>query len=223
MNLLLPGLLWLMTRKKGKGATPRRSHAHAPSKTKAKAPEWPSTKHPPPQKAPERSAQKTQRPADHTPAHNAPVHHEAVDPVHSAPVHHAAVHPASSAIHDAQSELLSQLHSAPPEPAPAGSSVQDHAQGGEYDIAELQAILRKLGWRGRLTTSGPIQPALTDGLWGPATHDNWVQSANKRKLDPTIVRITGQTAHVHPSTYAALKRVATAAGVVGVRSRLFAP
>jgi len=110
-------------------------------------------------------------------------------------------------------------------PTPAGSGVEDHQDGPrEYDIAELQHILIGLGWRGNLTTSGPLSPALQDGLYGPITRADWEQSAKKRNLDPTFERVTGQTAHVDPDTYDALKALARSkGGVVGARRKMYIP
>ncbi len=94
-----------------------------------------------------------------------------------------------------------------PRPAPGDS--------GDRTVASLQRVLVALGWTGRLTTKGAVQPSLKDGLCGPVTFDDWAQSARKRGLDPTIVRMAPNVARVNPATFAALSRAG--GGVSGLR------
>jgi hypothetical protein len=158
------------------------------------------------------------------------VHHDRPHVVHHRPTHTYAAPPsfAQPAPHDAQTTPISDLHEAPPAPESADSGINTHA-AGEYDIAELQAIERNLGWRGHLTTKGALSPLLTDGEYGPVTRDNWAQSANNRKLDPMFERTGPNTAQVNPDTYAQLKSVARQlkldpqGSVVGGRRRLYIP
>lgn len=88
------------------------------------------------------------------------------------------------------------------------TSEQPVADTGGRSVADIQAILRGLGWTGHLTTKGSVQNILRDGLFGPATHDDWQQSANKRRLDPTMERTGPDTARVSVDTYNALKAIA---------------
>jgi hypothetical protein len=59
-----------------------------------------------------------------------------------------------------------------------------------------------------------VSPDLTDGLYGPVTALDWAQSANKRGLNPAIVRLGPNRAHVDPATMGELQRLASAS-VVG--------
>lgn len=101
----------------------------------------------------------------------------------------------------AQPSTPTPVTKAPPKPA-----------GKEYvsTTAAVQDILVRLGWRGKLTTQGPVQKALTDGQYGGTTAANWAQSANKRKLDPAIKKVAadGSTVAVNESTFYALKALA---------------
>lgn len=85
---------------------------------------------------------------------------------------------------------------------------------GNVAVSDAQRILVGLGWRGHLTTSGPLHPELKDGEFGPVTADDWAQSARKRGLDPTFARVGPTTAHVDRKTYETLKQVAQSKGAV---------
>jgi hypothetical protein len=85
---------------------------------------------------------------------------------------------------------------------------------GSRSVAKVQSILRGMGWKGDLKTSGPLSPALTDGEFGPVTRRDWQQSANKRGLDPTFERLGPNTVRVSPATYAALSKLS--GGVAGI-------
>ena len=84
---------------------------------------------------------------------------------------------------------------------PAGNSLTT-------SVASVQDILIRLGWRGDNLTSGPISPKLTDGEYGSMTANNWIRSANKRKLVNTITRVDGYTVRVDEKTFLELKAVA---------------
>jgi len=129
-------------------------------------------------------------------------------------VHHVA--PVVTA-HDAPVEAAAP-HAAPL--THAAAPVQHHAKHtrkagpGDVRVRQLQKILVALGWRGDATTSGPLIPALQDGLYGPITRRNWQRSARKRNLDTTFARINGKWAHVSLATYKALLAVAQSKGLV---------
>jgi peptidoglycan hydrolase-like protein with peptidoglycan-binding domain len=63
-------------------------------------------------------------------------------------------------------------------------------------VAELQAVLHKVGW-----TKTHVVP---DGKYGPKTKLAWEKSATKRKLNPTFDRAGPTEAWVDPQTYAAM-------------------
>jgi type II secretory pathway pseudopilin PulG len=88
-----------------------------------------------------------------------------------------------------------------PAPNPAGNAFVT-------SVASVQDILVRLGWKGKLTTTGALSKDLTDGLFGSATVANWQQSANKRKLDPKIARDSATTVAVSQATFLALKSLA---------------
>lgn len=247
MNILPLAVLWWLSRKKGASHHPAHRATHHAAHTAKHGPKWPSPKDPPPKRAPARHTAPAPHKAPHRkpqPAHHEPTLHDHNDigptithkpvqrehvehtVVHDQPhvVHHAPIHHASSPVHDAQTQLLSDLHNEPPAPATAANDVEQHAHDGEYPIAHLQKILVGLGWRGDNTTSGPIVPALKDGLYGPVTHGDWQRSAVKRNLDPSFDRVSSTVARVDPDTYATLKALAVSKGaVVGARRRMYIP
>jgi hypothetical protein len=123
---------------------------------------------------------------------------------------------------NAQQESLPELHAAPPEPAAATTAETPPPAG--TSVASVQRILVGLGWRGHLTTQGALQPSLTDGEYGPVTHDDWQQSARKRGLDPAFERLGPNTVEVNPDTYAALRELARSRGAtVDGRRRPYIP
>jgi hypothetical protein len=84
------------------------------------------------------------------------------------------------------------------------------AVGYVASTAAVQDVLIRLGWRGKGTTSGNISKDLTDGLYGPTVASNWQQSANKRKLDPSISKASadGKQVSVSEKTFLSLKALA---------------
>ncbi len=209
-------------------------------------PKWPSTSHHPPH-----SMQAPGMPAaPAAPPEPTPADHARSEERHSEP---KKTHAESTTTHHDDATHLHDLHNAPPEPAPAGQHVEQHAQPAPrswgtprsyrdivpgitlpkqhpaapaprpttrtdreaVSVASAQKLLVKLGWRGDLTTKGPVIPELEDGEYGPITHRDWAQSANKRGLDPTFERIGPNTVRVNPATFAALQRVA-GGGVSGI-------
>lgn len=125
---------------------------------------------------------------------------------------------------DAQIQKPEELHADAPAPEPAASHVEDHQDEGVYTVARIQALLRGLGWTGRNSMQGPVQAPLKDGLYGPVTAENWQRSANKRGLDPSIVRIDGTHVHVAPETFKALIGVARSKGAnVSGRRPMYIP
>jgi hypothetical protein len=178
------------------------------------------------------------------PAHVTPEHASPADQASSEHAVHPAHHHASPAEHAAHELPESSLHrQEPPPPEVPVSHLSkprvvhrrrrkprvtrlpvQHITASPHDdgipvtsVANVQGVLRGLGWTGHLTTKGPVIPELKDGLFGQITVDDWEQSANKRGLDPTIVRVNGTTVHVHPDTYSALVAVARSKGaVVGI-------
>jgi hypothetical protein len=167
--------------------------------------------------------------------------HEGAAPAHTEPagydVHtgEAVIHPAHKphgkpfanlnfGDASAHQEHPAELNHEPPAPDPAAVHVEDHQEEGVYTVGQLQAVLRGLGWTGRNTTSGAVQVALRDNLYGPVTAEDWQRSATKRDLDPTIVRIDGTHAHVAPETYRALVAVARSKGAnVSGRRPMYIP
>ena len=164
---------------------------------------------PPPPPPPTHAA----TPADQTQAEERrTVHHDAHEP--HAPVHH------DSGTH------LHELHQHHREPVDASAHVEQHHQAHKAhktrptSVAAVQKILVSLGWRGHKTTKGPLRVELTDGLYGPTTRDDWQQSAHKRGLATTFVRLAPKSVHVDARTYAALRRLADERGAVSGRIRL---
>lgn len=217
-------------------------------------PAWPSRKSPPPRKATHPRAARKPKPSAKAATHAAATHaaathpaaaqavhavHHQAEPEHAPHDHTMPVHtehdssekgPDLSALNfglrptaaprkpahrrRAQHAAAADTHTAEP-PSPAE---------GQYSVANVQSILRALGWRGHLTTHGPLSSDLTDGLAPKyenepsVTRDDWQQSARKRSLDPTFIRVDSTTVHVDPETYAALRDVARSMGgnVVGI-------
>lgn len=216
-------------------------------------PTWPSRKHPPPRKATHPAAKRAaakQSAAKHV-ARTHPAASQAAQAVHHAAAPEHAPHDHAMPVHTEHDSTergpdLSALnfqmapqhrpaaaHHAHVAPPPAASTAdtdtaEPPAPGeGEYSVDQVQRILVSLGWRGHLTTKGALQPELTDGLFGPVTSDDWQQSARKRGLDPTFVRLGPRSVHVVPETYRTLRDVARSMGgnVVGIERgrRIFIP
>jgi len=145
-----------------------------------------------------------------------PAEHEDHTLVHHAPVHHVQPHVVHHTHHDvnhgtAEPTPLHELHQDPPAPPDATPEVP------AFQVSQVQAVLRGLGWKGAGTMKGPLSSDLTDGLYGPVTAGDWAQSARKRGLNPVAERLGPTTMHVDPGTYAALKSVAQQSGaVVGI-------
>lgn len=211
-------------------------------------PSWPSRKSPPPRKASHARARAKPSSSTHAAAtHAAATHPAAAQAAHA--VHHAAApdhapHDHAMPVHTEHDSSekgpdLTALnfglrpaarraaHHAPAEHAAAADTHTAEPPSpaeGQYSVANVQAILRALGWRGHLTTRGPLSPDLTDGLspkyedQPSVTRDDWQQSARKRGLDPTFIRVDSVTVHVDPETYATLRDVARSMGgnVVGI-------
>lgn len=203
-----------------------------------KAPRWPSSRHHPPHHVP---AMQPMQPMVHEkPAHEhkAPAHD-----VHAAERHdlHEDTHHTAPAVHHVHRDHATPVHKVPHEvhePPPAAKHVEEHhkapkrqqqraATPGDKSVADVQRVLVALGWRGHLTTKGPLSKDLTDGLapldWPEqpsVTADDWVQSARKRGLDTTFARVSSKVVHVNPATFRALQQVAqskSGAAVAGFR------
>jgi hypothetical protein len=208
----------------------------------AREPAWPSRRSPPPRRARHAPAHKN---AARAARHEAPSTHPAAHAEHAQEhAEHAAPHDHTMPVQTEQGQPFksldfSQAHAEPAHPGqpyknldfsharaePAHASTADTQtaeppapNAGEYSVDAVQRILVALGWRGHLTTKGPLLDALTDGLYGPVTHDDWQQSANKRGLDATFVRLGPRSVHVDPATYDALRALAKDKGgnVVGI-------
>lgn len=232
MNLLPIAVLYLVSKlRSGNGAA---------------QPSWPEPKHPPPKRARHAAPAKHARPAlAHPPQ---PDTNEAVHEPHPAQQHQAAntaptgqAKPRKRKRKGVKFTDLSFAHMADADPsqhptdvphvqpAPAASNVETHqASDVVYSVARIQAVLRGLGWTGDNATKAShpaMSPDLTDGDYGPVTAGNWVRSARKRQLDPTIERIDGQHVHVNPDTFAALMKVARGLGanVSGERRPMYIP
>jgi hypothetical protein len=67
-------------------------------------------------------------------------------------------------------------------------------------VAELQAMLRKLGY--------PATTAYTDGTYGQKTKAAWQTSAKSRGLNPQFDKASGTEAKVNATTYTALQGAA---------------
>jgi hypothetical protein len=238
---LVPLVLLYLARGGAKGAQRKKGHHgphwpaphHAtPKKHSHKLPRVPEV---PPMKPMhhESAHEKHETPAEH--AHAEDRH---VDVHRAEPVEHHATH------HDHATHLHT-LHEHGAEPAHASEHVEQHQAprkrkrkrvtrlpvqhitarapadidaAGNANVSALQRVLVKLGWRGHLTTKGALSSKLTDGEYGATTHDDWMQSAHKRNLDPLIERIGPNTARVNPKTYAVLKSAAAAkSSVSGIR------
>ncbi|MFQ5339980.1 MAG: peptidoglycan-binding protein [Anaerolineae bacterium] len=66
-------------------------------------------------------------------------------------------------------------------------------------VAELQAILRKLGY--------PATTAYSDGLYSQKTKAAWQTSAKSRGLNPQFDKASGTEAYVNATTFTALRNV----------------
>ena len=223
--LFLLALPYLFARREANSTAGKSPYNHRRHK-------WPGRKHPPPARImpgmPAAPAMKSEEPANqvdekdhHEEKHEGPgnvrfVHRDDVQPVEDLHTHHEVPTDANAHVeehHEARKprhrprrrviKMPVQRIVARPQSAP-----------GDANVADLQRILVGLGWRGRLTTKGPVSPDLTDGLYGPVTALDWAQSANKRGLNPAIVRLGPNRAHVDPATMGELQRLASAS-VVG--------
>lgn len=225
MNLLPIAVLYLVSKLRSNGSA---------------QPSWPGPNHPPPKRARhgrKHPAQPDTNEAIHD-THPAEQHQAANDA--GVPIVHtgeAIIHKRATASKRKPSKRkprgkafkdlnFADLASADPsqhpadvpaaQPAPAHSNVETHQSGDVvYTVARVQAVLRGLGWTGDNQTKATrksVSPDLTDGNYGPVTAGNWVRSAHKRGLDPTIDRVDGQHVTVNPDTYAALVKAARALG-----------
>lgn len=233
MNAVPLLLLYMFSKREGRGAEPR----------------YPSPHHPPPRRArhalphhaashahhSEHAAEQHQAThhATHSPAgkpfHNLDFSH--ANPADDSQLHHATrrAKPRGKPFKSLDfSHAAEPQHDAAPPPVhheePPAPETNDAPAAG-YDIARLQRILVGLGWRGHLTTKGSVSPLLQDGLYGPVTHDDWQQSAHKRGLDTTFVRLGPRTAQVDDHTFEVLRDVARSMGasVDGRRRRMRIP
>lgn len=233
--ILLAAALYLMGHKKSGGGAPTALHSAAATHARRAKTKWPTVKHPPPRKLgipdmPPMPAMPHEKahdnPAEEAKAsdHSADVHKPSVVTHHADATSHAT---APTAVHHDASAPVEQhakphvttlpiqhiriplFKSSPRAAKPAPVSVAR----GDVSIEQTQKILRDLGWKGHLTTKGPVSRDLTDGLYGPTTHDDWVQSANKRGLDPRFDRLGPKSVRVNPDTLAALKRVTGVSGI----------
>lgn len=191
--------------------------AHKMTQAPAALP-WPTPKDPPP-----RRARKRHKRAARAPAHDVGPQGQAQLPATPARPHKRHrrkphVHIGPAVIHDKPHQDDAAAHADhPAEIPPPATDVESHQDvplqlPDVYTVAQLQSILRGLGWTGPNRMGTAMSPDLTDGNFGPVTQGNWMRSANKRNLNPIMERVDGQHARVDPETYATLRNVARSKG-----------